>query len=156
MRNMQNLNLVVFAGSFSMFYYELEKGKTFSDVCKPGFFYDCQARPGDVIFVKDGDKTYQTRLLKGGTIENMAAAAADPASLINDALITAVAQRLAEIAKSKNGKDEENLVFEAIPDTQMLVVKDEAVSTNFKNLSETLNDVLATLRAAGIIDDGQE
>lgn len=155
MRSIQNLNLVVFAGSFSMFYYEPEKGKTFADVCRPGFFTDCQARPGDVIFVKDNGKTYQTRLLKNGTIENMAAAA-DPETLINDALIKAVAERLAEIAKEKNDKDGETLVFEAIPDTQMLVVKDEAAAANFKNLSEAVNDILATLRAAGMIDDGEE
>lgn len=156
MRRVQNLDLVVFAGSFSMFYYEPEKGQTFADVCKKGFFANCQARPGDIIFIKDGEKTYQTRLLKNGTVEDMAAAAVAPESLISDALIKAVAERLAEIAKEKNDKDDESLVFEAIPDTQMLVVKDEAIAANFKNLSETVNDILATLRASGMIDDGTE
>ena len=156
MRTIRNLNLVVFAGSFSMFYYETEKDQSFSDVCQPGFFANSQARPGDIVYVKANGKTYQTRILKDGTIENMAAASADPETLVNDALIKAVAERLAKIAEEKSSDENDNIVFENIPDVQMLVVKEEAAASNFKSLSDTMNDILATLRAAKIIDDGEE
>lgn len=147
---LNNLALIAYAGSFSLFHYKAGEKETFKDITSEGFFSGAKfLSKGCVLYVTAEGETRQFYVDDNINIVDMAADV-DPEKVVTDKLISQVAGKLRSLAEDDAKNDDDN-VSVSIKDFTPKKTDIAQVDENMSVLAEIVNAMLAVLRENNFI-----